>query len=239
MQRSSRAPVLSATRRRDLLLDHLRASSTTSARRQCFVFESGRVSTMRTTSPDVRRVALVVRVELRRAADDLLVARVRLHRLDLDDDRLVHRGRDDDAAALLAAAALVLGLREPHDRLALALRGAASAFGASACGSEPRRLRLRRQPCGFASGLGLRGGLRLRRAPPPRRCSGSARRPRPRRPHPAPRPAARSRPRASARASARSLRLGRRRSRSRSFGCLLVSHLVSSSAVARPVRLVQ
>src|SRR5205823_3989793 len=33
-----------------LLLDH-RATSSTSARRQRFVFESGRVSTMRTTSP--------------------------------------------------------------------------------------------------------------------------------------------------------------------------------------------
>src|SRR6185312_10577341 len=64
-------------------------------------------------------VLLVVRVELRRAADDLLVARVRLHGVDLDHDRLVHRIRDDDAAALLAPAALVVGLRQPHDRAAL------------------------------------------------------------------------------------------------------------------------
>src|SRR5256714_997726 len=67
---------------------------------------------------DLRLVALVVRVELRRAADDLLVARVRLDRVDLHHDRLVHRARDDDAAALLAAAALVLGLRQARDRLA-------------------------------------------------------------------------------------------------------------------------
>src|SRR4051812_46085553 len=71
----------------------------------------------------LRRVALVVGMELGRAADHLLVARVRAHGLDLDHDRLVHRGRDDDAAALLAPAALVLGLREPRDRLALALHG--------------------------------------------------------------------------------------------------------------------
>src|SRR5256885_557551 len=68
---------------------------------------------------DVRLVLLVVRVELRRAADDLLVLRVRLHRVDADDDRLVHRARDDDTAALLAAAAIALGLRQPRDRLPL------------------------------------------------------------------------------------------------------------------------
>src|SRR5262249_40395905 len=56
-------------------------------------------------------VLLVVRVELHAAADDLLVARVRLDRVDLHDDRLVHRVRDDDAAALLTAAALRLPLR--------------------------------------------------------------------------------------------------------------------------------
>src|SRR5438876_740564 len=44
--------------------------------------------------------------------------RVRLHGVDLDDDRLVHRVGNDDAAALLAPSALVLGLLEPDDRLA-------------------------------------------------------------------------------------------------------------------------
>src|SRR5207248_4896354 len=68
---------------------------------------------------DLRGVLLVVRVELRRSANDLLVARVRLDRVDLDDDRLVHRARDDDAAALLATAALARGLRQPDDRLPL------------------------------------------------------------------------------------------------------------------------
>src|ERR1051326_2108144 len=42
-----------------------------------------------------------------------------LHGVDADDDRLVHRTRDDDAPALLAATALVLGLRQPRDRLTL------------------------------------------------------------------------------------------------------------------------
>src|SRR5215218_5691524 len=68
----------------------------------------------------LRLVLLVVRVEALGAADDLLVTRVRLHRLDADDDRLVHRGRDDDAATLLAPAALALGLRLPRNGLALA-----------------------------------------------------------------------------------------------------------------------
>src|SRR5919198_4814717 len=67
----------------------------------------------------VRGVLLVVRVELDATADDLLVARVRLDRVDLDDDRLVHRTGDDDATALLAAATLGLRLRRPRDRLAL------------------------------------------------------------------------------------------------------------------------
>src|SRR5205085_9763839 len=68
---------------------------------------------------DLGRVLLVVRVELRRAANDLLVTRVSLDRVDLDDDRLVHRTRDDNPAPLLAAAALALGLRKPDDRLPL------------------------------------------------------------------------------------------------------------------------
>src|SRR5436190_7403175 len=69
---------------------------------------------------DVRGVLLVVRVELHAAPDDLLVALVRGDHVDLDDDRLVHCARDDDATALLTAAALVLGLRQADDGLALA-----------------------------------------------------------------------------------------------------------------------
>src|SRR5829696_1911276 len=68
----------------------------------------------------LRLVLLVVRVEALGAADDLLVTRVRLHRLDADDDRLVHGRRDDDAPPLLSPAALTFGLRRPRERLPLA-----------------------------------------------------------------------------------------------------------------------
>src|SRR5919108_5443049 len=129
MQRISRAPVLSATRRRDSCwitygpslcdLKHLGEAPLLRLRERAGLDDADDVA-------HLRLVALVVGVELRRTADDLLVARVRLDRVDLDDDRLVHRARDHDAAALLAAAALVLRLREPSDRLArlrlLALR---------------------------------------------------------------------------------------------------------------------
>src|SRR5919108_2896843 len=127
MQSSSRAPVLSATRRRDSCwiiglprrLHDLGQSPVLRLRERARLDDADDVA-------DLRLVALVVRVELRRAANDLLVARVRLDRVHLHHDRLVHRARDDDAAALLAAAALVLGLRQARDRLArlraLALR---------------------------------------------------------------------------------------------------------------------
>src|SRR3989440_4547489 len=68
---------------------------------------------------DVGGVLLVVRMELHAVADNLLVAPVRLDRVDLDDDRLVHRARDDDAAALLAPTALRVGLGQAGDRPAL------------------------------------------------------------------------------------------------------------------------
>src|SRR5579884_2098259 len=55
---------------------------------------------------DVRRVLLVVRVELHAAPDHLLVLGMRLDQVDLDDDRLVALVGDDDAAPLLVAAAL-------------------------------------------------------------------------------------------------------------------------------------
>ena len=67
------APLLSATRRRDLLLDH-RARSRTSTRRQRFSFDSGRVSWTRTRSPTLSVVGLVVDVELLGALHRLVVA---------------------------------------------------------------------------------------------------------------------------------------------------------------------
>src|SRR5439155_5274704 len=68
---------------------------------------------------DVRRVLRVVRVELDAVPDDLLVPGMRLDRVDLDDDRLVHRAGDDDASTLLSAPTLGFGLRSARDRLAL------------------------------------------------------------------------------------------------------------------------
>src|SRR5260370_6770479 len=119
---------------------------------------------------DVRTVLLVVRVELDRAADHLLVLLVRADRVDLDDDRLVHRVGHDDAAALLAPAAIVLGLLLAGDRLALGRRRALTAplLGAKRA-RQPLvlllRLRLWRRSRGLLrrSGLRGRGRFRLRR----------------------------------------------------------------------------
>src|SRR2546423_15613402 len=119
MHRSSGAPVVSATRRRD-------SCWIMALPRRLHDFGQAPVLLLREWArlddadeiAHLRLVLLVVRVELRRAADDLLVARVRLERVDLDDDRLVHRAGDDHAAPLLPAAAVVLGLRQPDDRLA-------------------------------------------------------------------------------------------------------------------------
>src|SRR5437764_12233215 len=104
---------------------------------------------------DLGGVLLVVSVELARAANDLLVPRVRLEGVDLDHDGLVHGARDDDATALLAPAARMLGLGQTGDRapfggaFTLRLR-VLVALGAR----EPLALPLR-------AGLG-RSGLRLR-----------------------------------------------------------------------------
>src|SRR5439155_19689990 len=128
MQSSSRAPVLSATLRRvscwiirrlPRLLHDLREAPVLHLRERARLDDAHGVA-------HAGRVLLVVRVELDRAADDLLVARVRLDHVDLDDDRLVAVVGHDDAAALLPAAALVVRLLGPRDRLArrrlLALR---------------------------------------------------------------------------------------------------------------------
>src|SRR6187549_3382374 len=119
MQRISRAPVLSATRSLDScwiiallgLLEHLGEAPVLRLAQRPGLDDADEVA-------ELRGVLLVVRVELRRAADDLLVPRVRLHRVDLDHDRLVHRARDDNASALLATTALALWLGEADDRLA-------------------------------------------------------------------------------------------------------------------------
>src|SRR5918995_855866 len=153
MQSSSRAPLLSAPRTRVScwitsdpgslgLLDDLRQTPALRLRERARLDDQDEVA-------DVRPVALVVRVELRGAPDDLLVPRVGLHRVDADDDRLVHRGRDDHAAALLAATALTLRLRLPDDRFALR-RG--SAFGLRALATQAPR-----KPLLLPLRLGLNG----------------------------------------------------------------------------------
>src|SRR5579883_3104994 len=119
MQSSSRAPVLSATLRRVScwiigslrLLDDLGQAPVLRLRQRARLDDPHRVA-------DARAVLLVVRVELHRAAHDLLVPRVALDHVDLDDDRLVALVGDDDAAALLPPPALGLGLLGPRDRLA-------------------------------------------------------------------------------------------------------------------------
>ena len=67
---------------------------------------------------DGRSVLLVVRVQLMATADDLLVARVQLGRVDRDDDRLVALVGDDEPTALLAPTELRVPLRRLRDRLA-------------------------------------------------------------------------------------------------------------------------
>src|SRR5919109_3535803 len=121
MHRSSRAPVLSATRSRVScwtigrllrLLQHLGEAPVLHLRERTRLDEADDVA-------DLRHVALVVRVELAGAADDLLVHRVRLHRVHADDDRLVHPVRDDDASPLLPRTTLVVWLRKADYRLPL------------------------------------------------------------------------------------------------------------------------
>src|SRR5215211_8202189 len=121
MQSSSRAPVLSAT----LSLDSCWITGSSPG----LLHDLGEAPVLRLREgprlddPDdvarSRLVPLVVRVELHGAPDDLLVLRVQLDHVDLDDDRLVALVGDDDAAALLPAAALDLGPLAADDRLAL------------------------------------------------------------------------------------------------------------------------
>src|SRR5262249_16692676 len=125
MQSSSRAPVLSATRRRDscwITRPRLSLARASLGHLDDLGEPPGLCPRQRPRLDDaddvahVRLVALVVRVELLRPADHLLVARVHLHRLDTNDDRLVHRARDDDTAPLLLPTQLALRLRLAHDR---------------------------------------------------------------------------------------------------------------------------
>src|SRR5918995_948622 len=102
MQRISRAPVLSATRS----LDSCWITDRHLPKRSCEL--CGRRRSL-SCLHDLGQ-APVLRLRDRTSLDDLD---------DLDDDRLVALVRNDRAETLLAAAELVLGLREAHDRLAL------------------------------------------------------------------------------------------------------------------------
>ena len=157
MQRISRAPVLSATLRRGLVLDHLRTLQdldeppALGARQRAALDDADEVAL-------VGVVALVVGVQRGRRAHDLLVAPVAAGDVDADGDRLVGLVGDDDALAHLRAAGAVLG------RVRLAGPGSARAA---------RRLRLR------ARGSGARAALRLRsRERSASRSSGGAAAPR-------------------------------------------------------------
>src|SRR3954453_10687030 len=114
MQSSTRAPVLSATRNRDscwITVPPRRLPRAPVPRR---AFPEPPVLRLRERArlddphdvAHVRLVLRVVRLELDAAPDDLLVTPMRLDRVDLHDDRLVHHARDDDAAPLLATAAV-------------------------------------------------------------------------------------------------------------------------------------
>src|SRR5205085_1971351 len=131
MQRISRAPVLSAILRRDScwIIESPRSPGGLHDLGQAPALRLGQRTRLDDADDvaDLRLVLLVVRVELDAAPDDLLVALVRADQLDLDDDRLVHRARDDDATALLAPATVMLRLRLADDRLALSARGGATA----------------------------------------------------------------------------------------------------------------
>src|SRR5439155_14747166 len=131
MQSNSRAPVLSATFRRLSCwitwrprslggLDDLGETPALRLRQRPRLDDANDVT-------DVRAVLLVVRMELDRPADHLLVLLVLPDRVDLDDDRLVHRVGHDDATTLLPPAAIVLGLLFAADRLALGRRRALTA----------------------------------------------------------------------------------------------------------------
>src|SRR6266568_347842 len=166
MQSSSRAPVLSATRTRvscwiigmppfSLLggLDDLGGPPALRLRARSRLDDADDVS-------GLGGVLLVVGVELRRAPDHLLVARVHLQRVDADDDRLLHRARDDDAAPLLRAAALAFRLGESGDRLSR-LRLLARGLGSLAALRARYALSLPPSLHRGLGGSGFRFGLRL------------------------------------------------------------------------------
>src|SRR3954453_15867488 len=111
MQRISRAPELSATLSLDScwitllrLLQDLDQAPALGPRQRPRLDDPHEVAL-------ARLVALVVRVQLARAAHDLLVLRMAPRHLDRHRDRLVRLARDDAALAGLAARGVRLGRR--------------------------------------------------------------------------------------------------------------------------------
>src|SRR6201994_4209263 len=126
MQSSSRAPELSATLSRDScwiielprLLDDVDETPALGLRQRAGLDDAHDVAL-------AGLVALVVRVQRARAADDLLVGRVPAGDVDADGDRLVAFVGDDDALAFLGGDRLALDRRRAGAGLVLGfLRGA-------------------------------------------------------------------------------------------------------------------
>src|SRR5213593_3382155 len=166
MQSSSRAPVLSATFRR--------VSCWITGALPGLLHDLGEAPVLRLRDParlddadgvaDAGGVLLVVRMELARAPDDLLVLRVQLRHVDLDDDRLLALVGDDDAAPLLAVRRRRLGLGRASDRLALGRLLARRLRVLVALGArQALAFRLRARDGRWCRGsLGLRRSLGLR-----------------------------------------------------------------------------
>src|SRR5205807_10223854 len=87
----------------------------------------------------VRLVALVVRVQRRRPADDLLVLAMATGHVDPNRDRLVRLRRDDHALARLGPARAVLLGRRSLPRRSLAAGGALLLAAARAPAAAVRR----------------------------------------------------------------------------------------------------
>src|SRR5215204_5106390 len=112
MQRISRAPELSATLSLDScwiiplprLLHHVDQAPTLGLRQRPGLDHSDHVAL-------AGLVALIVRVQLGRAANDLLVGAVTASRVDANGDRLVALAGDDDALAHLGGVRVPLGRR--------------------------------------------------------------------------------------------------------------------------------
>ena len=234
MQRISRAPELSATLSLDScwIMPHYLAFSSDLDQPPALAARHR----PRLDHPDdvagIRLIALVVGVDRRRPADDLLVYGVAPDDLDLDGDRLVGLARDDGALANLLRARTALRRRGPFAGLVLGAsagtRCAAARTPSSARAAARSAARSSADRCGRASPvwrersslrccfgrqlrlrLAIRGRGRLPQADPP----GLPRqRPPRRRPAPPPRQAPRRQASSSA-AGSSTRRLGPRASR--------------------------